>query len=153
MAGTILVKGGDAPDPGGTGGRGGQVYLWTDRNGNANMVDGGNLLVAPTGLIDASGGNGAIGGSARNDGLTETVAEFPEEIEKIAILIDCDNVEGPTLTWLDNRGRLVARGGTRNGSGGDIMFHGINPDGEEPRPGNVDLRSDGSGQPGDFGAD
>ena len=153
MAGTIAVRGGDAPDPGGTGGLGGLVYLWSDQNGNGNAVSSGNLLIAATGLIDASGGNGTTGGSARNDGISETVAEFPDTQEMIAILIDNDNVEGPTLTWLENRGRLVARGGARNGSGGDIMFHGIMPDGEEPRPGNIDVAGDGTGEPGDFGSE
>jgi hypothetical protein len=153
MAGTIAVMGGEAPDPGGTGGLGGRVYLWSDRNGNGNDVDAGNLLVAPSGLIDASGGNGSIGGSARNDGIDGQVAEFPDEIDKIAILIDCDNVEGDTLNWLDNRGRLVARGGVRNGSGGDVMFHGIMPDGEEPRPGNIDSAGNGTGKSGNFGSE
>ena len=78
MAGTITVIGGDAPDPGGTGGLGGLVVLWSDRNGNANEVDTGNLLIAPTGLIDASGGNGTIGGSARSDGISSSGApSFP----------------------------------------------------------------------------
>ena len=63
------------------------------------------------------------------------MAEFPTHLDQIAILLDCDNVEGDTLTWLDNRGRLRARGGAANGNGGDVMFHGITPDGEEPVPG------------------
>jgi hypothetical protein len=154
MAGTIAVMGGDAPDPGGTGGLGGAVHLWSDVNGNGDRVVSGNLLVARTGLIDASGGNGDIGGSARNDGQSDNVAAFPDEIEKIAIFLDCDNVEGgDTRTWLDNQGRLVARGGARNGSGGDIMYHGIMPDGDDPRPGNIDLSGNGSGSPGDFGSE
>ena len=41
--------GGEAPDPGGTGGLGGAVYLWSDQNGNGDEVDSGNLLVTPTG--------------------------------------------------------------------------------------------------------
>jgi hypothetical protein len=153
VAGTIAVVGGEAPDPGGTGGQGGHVILWSDQNGNANQVNGGNLLVATTGLIDASGGNGATGGSARNDGIGESVADFPSEQDKIAVLIDCDNVEGATLTWLENKGRIVARGGARNGSGGDIMFHGALPDGEEPVSGNIDLAGNGTGRSGDFGFD
>jgi hypothetical protein len=153
MAGTITAVGGDAPDPGGTGGLGGAVNLFTDRNANANQVDSGNLLITSTGVIDASGGSGTIGGDARNDGIEDSVAVFPTEQEKIAILIDCDNVEGPTLTWLDNRGRVVARGGANSGDGGDVMFHGQMPDGEEPEPGNLDNAGYGPGQRGDFASE
>ncbi len=153
VAGTIAVMGGEAPDPGGTGGLGGSVYLWSDQNGNGDEVDSGNLLVTPTGLIDASGGNGSIGGDARNDGIDATVAEFPTHLDQIAILLDCDNVEGDTLTWLDNRGRLRARGGAANGNGGDVMFHGITPDGEEPVPGDIDSAGAGTGNEGDFGSE
>jgi hypothetical protein len=116
-------------------------------------VNSGNLLIAPTGLIEASGGTGAIGGAARNDGIDDSVADFPSEGDKIAILIDCDNVSGPTLTWLENKGRLVARGGATNGRGGDIMFHGAMPDGTEPVSGNVDVAGHGTGRKGDFGFD
>jgi hypothetical protein len=154
MSGTIAVMGGEAPDVGGTGGLGGSVVLWSDRNGNANDVEGGDLLIASTGLIDASGGNGVLkGGDARNDGVNDFVAEFPTDQEKIAVHIDCDNVDGPTLTWLDNRGRVVARGGKPNGRGGDVMFHGQTPDGEEPVPGNIDQAGDGVGRRGDFGSE
>ena len=153
VAGTISAMGGEAPDPGGTGGPGGSVHLWSDRNGNADDVESGNLLVAPSGLVDASGGNGSIGGSARNDGISYSVAEFPDDQDKIAILVDCDNVDGDTETWLDNQGRLVARGGAPNGNGGDVMFHGIMPDGEEPVPGNLDNKGSGSGKAGDFGSE
>jgi hypothetical protein len=153
LAGAIIATGGEAPDPGGTGGLGGKVILWSDQNGNANRVNSGNLLIAPTGLVDASGGGGAIGGSARNDGRRDSVAGFPEEGDKIAVLIDCDNVSGPTLTWLENQGRVVARGGASNGDGGDIMFHGRMSDGREPVSGNIDIAGHGSGRPGDFGSD
>jgi hypothetical protein len=154
MAGAISVLGGEGADPGSTGGLGGSVVLWSDRNGNANMVEGGDLLIAPTGVIDASGGNGvAKGGDARNDGVNDFVAEFPTDQDKIAIHIDCDNVEGETLTWLENQGRVVARGGRPNGRGGDVMFHGQTPEGEEPIPGNVDQAGDGTGRRGDFGSE
>jgi hypothetical protein len=153
LAGTIVVTGGEAPDTGGSGGLGGKVILWSDQNGNANQVNSGNLLIAPTGLVDASGGNGTIGGGARNDGIDDSVASFPDQGDKIAILVDCDNVSGTTLTWLDNQGRLVAHGGASNGRGGDIMFHGRMPDGEEPIPGNIDIAGNGTGRKGDFGSD
>lgn len=153
IAGTILVNGGEAPDAGGTGGLGGKVILWSDQNGNANQVSTGNLLIATTGLVEASGGSGSIGGSARNDGLADSVADFPVNGDKIAILVDCDNVSGTTLTWLDNKGRLVARGGASNGRGGDIMFHGRMPNGSEPVPGNIDQAGHGTGPKGDFGSE
>jgi hypothetical protein len=153
LAGAIVVTGGSAPDPGGTGGLGGKVILWSDQNGNADRVNSGNLLITPTGLVEASGGAGAIGGSARNDGVADSVAEFPDQGDKIAILVDCDNVSGPTLTWLDNKGRLVAHGGASNGRGGDIMFHGRMPDGREPISGNIDIAGNGSGAEGDFGSE
>jgi len=129
------------------------VIFWSDQNGNGDQVDAGNLLIAPTGLVDASGGNGSIGGNARSDGIDDSVAEFPTDQEKIAILVDCDNVHGPTLNWLDNRGRLIAHGGNRNGAGGDIMFHGIMPNGDEPVSGNIDIAGHGTGAPGDFGSE
>ena len=153
IAGAIVATGGAAPDAGGTGGLGGKVILWSDQNGNANQVSTGNLLIATTGLVEASGGAGTVGGSARNDGIDDSVAGFPAEGDKIAILIDCDNVSGTTLTWLENRGRLVARGGASNGHGGDIMFHGRMRDGQEPLPGNIDNAGNGTGRKGDFGSE
>ena len=153
LAGTIAAMGGDAPDAGGTGGLGGMVILWSDHNGNADEVADGNLLIAPTGRIDVSGGNGTIGGSARSDGIADSVAAFPEDEEMIAIRLDCDNVDGPSLNWLENKGQLFARGGSNNGNGGDILFHGILPNGEEPEPGNVDVAGHGTGSSGDFGSD
>src|SRR4029079_8501289 len=68
MAGTITVRGGTANDPGGKGGKGGLVYFFTDNNHNALESALGDLLIAPTGLIDASGGDGATGGDARGRG-------------------------------------------------------------------------------------
>jgi hypothetical protein len=153
MAGSIIVTGGEAPDAGGTGGLGGKVIFWSDQNGNGDEVNSGNLLIAATGLVEASGGTGTIGGNARNDGVDFFVADFPINGDKIAILVDCDNVEGPTLTWLENKGRLIARGGASNGRGGDIMFHGRMRDGQEPLPGNIDIAGNGTGHKGDFGSE
>ena len=81
IAGTISVRGGDAPDPGGVGGEGGMIYVFTDNNHNATTVCKGNLLVAATGMMDASGGDGATGGSGRNDGIQGLVASFPDNQE------------------------------------------------------------------------
>src|SRR5262249_11017298 len=123
IAGTITARGGTAPD--GTGGLGGMIYLFSDNNHNAVDLGKGNLLIDATGKLDASGGDGATGGSARNDGIASEVAPFPEEQEKIAIFLNCDGQHGETYNWMKNAGLLVARGGAHNGSGGDIVYHGI----------------------------
>jgi hypothetical protein len=163
LAGTASARGGDAPDPGGSGGPGGMVYLFSDNNHNATQNDKGNLLIAPTGTIDASGGHGSVGGSARSDGHSGSWPVFPQDQEDIAIFLNCDGAHGETLNWMDNQGRLIARGGARDGNGGDIVFHGIGPGqlatpapppgNHHPPSGNVDLSADGVGQPGDYGGE
>ena len=127
VAGAISARGGDAADAGGTGGLGGMIYLFSDNNHNAVDVGKGNLLIAETGKLDASGGDGTIGGSARNDGIAGEVAPFPEEQEKFAIFLNCDGQHGETRNWMQNSGILIARGGVHGGSGGDIIYHGIGP--------------------------
>jgi hypothetical protein len=162
MAGTVSTHGGEALDPGGIGGLGGMVYFFTDNNHNATQNNKGNLLIAPTGVIDASGGNGTVGGNARSDRQPGSWPVFPDDQENIAIFLNCDGAHGETLNWMDNQGHLVARGGVHNGSGGDIVYHGIGPgqydmeapDGNHhPPSGNVDMSSDGSGQAGDYGGE
>ena len=164
VAGAISARGGAAADAGGTGGLGGMIYLFSDDNHNAVDVGKGNLLIAETGKLDASGGDGTIGGSARNDGIAGQVAPFPEEQEKFAIFLNCDGQHGETRNWMLNSGTLIARGGVHGGSGGDIVYHGIGPgqramdtpadDGNHHPPGgNQDMAGDGSGQPGDYGAE
>jgi hypothetical protein len=160
IAGTISVRGGVAPDPGGVGGEGGMIYVFTDNNHNATAVCKGNLLVATTGIMDASGGNGATGGSGRNDGIQGLVATFPDQQEEIAIFLNCDGAHGNTCNWMENDGLLVAGGGVHNGAGGDIVYHGIPPgvlgtpsadSGDYPVPsGNISNKGDGTGLPGDF---
>jgi hypothetical protein len=160
IAGTISVRGGDAPDPGGVGGEGGMIYVFTDNNHNATTVCKGNLLVATTGMMDASGGDGAIGGSGRNDGVQGLVATFPDNQEEISIFLNCDGAHGNTCNWMENDGLLVARGGVHDGAGGDIVYHGIPPgalgtdspaSGDYPVPsGNISNKADGTGLPGDF---
>jgi hypothetical protein len=158
LAGKISARGGNAPDDGGTGGLGGMVYFFTDNNHNALNSTLGNLLVDTTGVIDASGGDGTIGGSARNHpGGWPT---FPEQQEEIAIFFNCDGVHGETMNWMENRGHLIARGGVHNGNGGDVVYHGIGPGqrgtpfppggNHHPPSGNVDNAADGTGMPGDF---
>ena len=135
MGGKLSLRGGDARDPGGTGGLGGAVDIFSDANYDGI---GGHLLIATTGVIDASGGAGTIGGSGRNNG-GGGVAAFPDEMEMIAVLINCDGKHGTTENWLDNRGLIIARGGAANGNGGDIIYHGISPDRDSSPPsGNID---------------
>jgi hypothetical protein len=156
VSGNIVANGGEAPDTGGTGGGGGMIYVFTDHDGNGDKVKGGNLLVAPTGVIEASGGNGALkGGNARSDGIEDFVTGWPNNQEAIAVFLNCDNVDGPTINWLENQGKVISRGGKPNGNGGDLMYHGIAPDFDEdkdPPPGNIDVSSGGgTGKDGDFG--
>ena len=124
------------------------IYLFSDDNHNAVDVGKGNLLIAETGKLDASGGDGTIGGSARNDGIAGEVAPFPEEQEKIAIFLNCDGQHGETRNWMLNSGILIARGGVHGGSGGDIVYHGIGPGQREmDAPGSGNHHPPG-GQPG-----
>jgi hypothetical protein len=160
LAGTISVRGGHAPDAGGVGGEGGMIYVFTDNNHNATAVCKGNLVVAPTGVLDASGGDGATGGSGRNDGIQGFVPVFPDNQESIAIFLNCDGAHGNTCNWMENNGLLIARGGVNNGTGGDIVYHGIPPgvlgtdgadSGDYSVPsGNISNKGDGTGLPGDF---
>jgi hypothetical protein len=151
--GKLLARGGAAPDAGGTGGGGGLVYVFT---GAGHDRLSGILIIDTDGSIDASGGTGTIGGSARNNGKGG-VALFPVkqddeyDIEQIAVLINSDGVHGSDHGWIDNRGLITARGGATNGSGGDVVFHGRQSNGNEtPLPGNIDNGGNGTGTPGDF---
>jgi hypothetical protein len=147
VAGMLTLRGGDARDPGGTGGLGGAVDIFSDADFDGL---GGKLLLDTTAVIDASGGAGTIGGSARNDG-GGGVASFPDDMEQIAVLINCDGKHGTTENWLENRGLIRARGGAANGNGGDIAYHGISPDRDSSPPsGNIDNAGDGTGLTGDF---
>jgi hypothetical protein len=148
LAGTISAAGGNAPGAGGTGGRGGFVWFRCDENADGL---GGNITIESSGVIDASGGSGTSGGSARNNGAFG-VGFFPNHQGKLAVILDADSAPGRlTDGFIDNRGRVVARGGAQNGWGGDVIFHGggTGP-GDDPLPGTVDLAGHGTGQPGDF---
>jgi len=159
ISGTVDVSGGDAPDPGGVGGQGGMIYFFSDNNHNGVQVCKGNLWVTSTGSLVSSGGSGAKGGSARNDGVPG-VSSFPANQETFAIFLNCDGEHGNTCNWMKNDGQLTARGGVHDGSGGDVTYHGIPPgalgtggpnSGDYPvPPGNVDNAADGSGVKGDF---
>jgi len=159
IAGTIDVSGGDAPDAGGVGGQGGMIYFFSDNNHNGVQVCKGNLWVTSSGTLIASGGNGSVGGSGRNNGASG-VASFPANQEEFAIFLNCDGEHGNTCNWMKNEGHVIARGGVHNGNGGDVTYHGIPPgvlgtggpnSGDYPvPPGNVDTAADGSGTNGDF---
>jgi hypothetical protein len=159
ISGTVDVSGGDAPDPGGVGGLSGMIYFFSDNNHNGVQVCKGNLWVTPSGTLISSGGNGTTGGSGRNNGAGG-VASFPGNQEEIAIFLNCDGEHGNTCNWMKNDGQLTARGGVHDGSGGDVVYHGIPPgvlgtggpgSGDYPvPPGNVDNAADGSGMKGDF---
>jgi hypothetical protein len=163
LGGSVSARGGDAPDPGGVGGLGGQVYFFSDNNHNALASDKGNILITPTGVVDASGGDGSVGGSARNDGKAGLVAPFPDHQEQISVFLNCDGVHGNTLNWLDNRGKVIAHGGAHDGSGGDVVYHGVSPSGNtpgglngngtrnySPPSGDINIAGNGNGQPGDY---
>jgi len=161
VAGTMSTRGGTALDAGGTGGGGGMIYLFSDANHNALYNSFGNLLITPTGVLDSSGGDGETGGNARSDGKRWSVPVFPDHQEQLAIFLNCDGVHGETHNWMDNQGHVIARGGAHNGSGGDIVYHGIGPgqlnaplasgqSQHHPPGGNMDITGDGTGVPGDF---
>jgi hypothetical protein len=127
------------------------------------MSDKGNILITPTGVVDASGGDGTVGGSARNDGKAGLVPSFPDHQEQISVFLNCDGVHGNTLNWLDNRGKVIAHGGAQGGSGGDVVYHGVSPSGNtegglngngtrnySPPSGDIDIAGQGTGQPGDY---
>jgi hypothetical protein len=144
MAGQLLARGGASP--GGEGGQGGILDLFSDDNHNGV---GGDLTIESTGLIDVSGGPGATGGSARNNGGAG-VAMFPTHQEDIAVLLNSDGMHGgPTNGVLINHGMVIARGGASDGWGGDVMFHGRQEDADlDPDPGMMDLSGDGDGHDG-----
>jgi hypothetical protein len=155
MAGKLFGRGGAAPDPGGIGGLGGHVNLFTDNNHNGL---GGNMTIETTGVIDVSGGAGTIGGAARNNG-GDGVAFFPEMQEQIAVLLNADGIHGTppagNATIL-NMGRIIARGGAADGWGGDVDFHGNGEnvaDAKDPVSGPMELKAAGSGRDGDFFGD
>ncbi|MFL5303946.1 MAG: hypothetical protein ACJ8F1_01985 [Polyangia bacterium] len=151
--GQLHARGGDAPDSGGTGGGGGFVYVFT---GDGHDRMSGILTIATDGVVDASGGNGTVGGSARNNGGAG-VADWPSrqddefDVEQTAVLINSDGVHGSDRGWLANQGKVIARGGKSNGAGGDVQYHGRTQDGNEtPASGDVENAGDGTGKKGDF---
>lgn len=151
VAGEVRARGGAARGPGGTGGRGGFFGVRSDNDGDGV---GGDITIEAGASVDVSGGAGDVGGSARHNG-GPGVGHIPDRLGIFAVVLDSDSVSGrPVGAVIRNFGRIVARGGARNGSGGDVMFHGAGPDGRrDPLPGDVDLAGDGTGAPGDFAAE
>ncbi|HET6146502.1 MAG TPA: hypothetical protein VFH68_03160 [Polyangia bacterium] len=162
MAGRLIARGGDASDAGGTGGGGGFVYIFTDDNhsvftGDVPSDHVGALVIESSGFIDASGGDGnTSGGDARHDDVPGDVGGFPFsesdefDVRDMAVLINSDGVHGPTTGWIQNLGKIVARGGHPNGNGGDLAFHGSAPTGiyDSPILGDIDVSGSGTGLPG-----
>jgi hypothetical protein len=148
IAGDLIARGGAGGLAGGTGGRGGGLDLLTDDDHDG---EGGDLSIEPTGLIDVSGGPGPLGGDARNDGAWG-VADFPNDDESIAVLLNSDGMHGsPRDGQLRNLGRIVARGGAAGGAGGDVMFHGRQfGNDDDPLRGDVQVDGDGGGMPGSW---
>jgi hypothetical protein len=146
MAGHLYARGGTAPDPGGTGGDGGPLYIFTDTDADGI---GGHLTIEATGVIDVSGGAGTFGGSARNN-RRWGVAYFPHDRHLLAVLLNSDNApEALTDGVLQNLGVIVARGAGTDGWGGDVIFHGRRPDSSrDPEPGDVSVDGHGAGQAG-----
>ena len=151
MSGSLFARGGAARDAGGIGGLGGHVNIFSDNNFDGV---GGNLTVTPEGVIDASGGAGTTGGSARNDGTTN-VADFPVNQEMIAVLLNADGIHGtPKNGVIDNQGVVITRGGAGNGAGGDIAFHGEGTGGlHDPLGGHLEMSGDGTGPEGQFASE
>ena len=140
LLGDVLVRGGRAPDSGGTGGLGGEIIVHSDGD---NDGVGGDITVGAKALVDASGGDGTFGG----DGLNSI---------GVAIDLDADgnNSNAGTNGRILNLGVIIARGGVSGGFGGDALFDGLNSVGAAgPDPfesgGLLDLRSDG-GPSGSF---
>jgi hypothetical protein len=156
LRGRLLARGGNARDAGGTGGQGGFIHVFTDNNHGG--THGSALVIGAGGYLDASGGGGTIGGSARNDGRPGSVASGPGleddqyAVPQMAVLIDSDGGSGgPATGYIDNQGLIVARGGQANGAGGDVRYHGQRQDGSQPPiAGNLELSGEGAGPAGDF---
>jgi hypothetical protein len=150
IGGKMSACGGAAPDAGGSGGLGGVVNIFSDNNNNGL---GGNLTVETTGVIDASGGSGTYGGSARNDGTSDVVF-FPDPLERIAIILNSDGIHGTpprgnAMTL--NFGLVRARGAASNGAGGDVIYHGNGAgDLTDPESGTVDNAADGNAMSGQW---
>ena len=149
MGGKLSLRGGNARDPGGTGGLGGAVDIFSDANFDGF---GGNLLIETTGVIDASGGAGTIGGSGRNNG-DGGVASFPDEIELIAVLINCDGIHGTTENWLESAADHRARGRRQRQRGRHRLSRDLPERITDPPSGNIDNAGNGTGRPGDYGAE
>ncbi len=112
--GQLEARGGDAPDTGRTGGQGRFVYVFS---GDGDDRMSGILIIAPDRVIDASGGDGTIEGSARTDGKAGSLALWSSrqddefDVEETAVLINSDGVHGSDRGRLDNQGKVIAPGG------------------------------------------
>lgn len=119
IAGSILLQGGSNFAPGGKGGTGGGLQIVTDFDGDD--VNGNVLLSA---RVNASGGSGAVaGGGARNDNNPGFVGDF--ETGQICLWIDADgDLANPGAGTISITGVMIARGGSPDGNGGDVLLRG-----------------------------
>lgn len=151
LAGAISARGGSGAA--GAGGQGGRVEVHSDTDGDGN---GGAITLAAGASIDVSGGNGATGGSARNDGAASSAAAG-----SAAVVFDADGTLGSSSNSLtggivQNLGSIVARGGVPGGAGGDVYFDGRDATGgaaTSPAAGTQDRGGNGAGAAGDFVGD
>ena len=146
--GLISLRGGAAPDAGGTGGDGGPLYIYTDSDADGI---GGNLTIESDGVLDVSGGPGTHGGNATSNGKFGVDA-FPDGRRSIAILLNSDTAPAElTDGVIQNLGKIIAAGGDSDGWGGDLVFHGRRAGQDaDPLPGDIDVSADGSGMDGQW---
>lgn len=106
LAGDIFVRGGNGVDLGGAGG-----VLDANSADNAGATLG-TITTLSTFLLNASGGNGAAGGDARNDGVAASVTN---NLAQVAARLQAG---GGAITVA---GTVIARGGAVGGAGGDLL--------------------------------
>jgi hypothetical protein len=110
----IHATGGSGTLSSGTGGQGGRVAILSD--GFADGV-GGDITLYAGSVITVSGGPGQVGGSARRGPVGSKAVEFDA---------DGNNSNAGTNGFVSNFGLIVADGGGPGGTGGDVLFDGLN---------------------------
>jgi hypothetical protein len=149
MSGSVAARGGTAQGSG-PGGLGGLIWVVSDANANAT---GGAITLEVGGVLDASGGDSAAG--LGGDAQWSTIPVFEAGAVPIAVLLDSDSVVGgPNAGGLiQNKSTIFARGGSPNGHGGDVEFHGAGPSSREPESGDIRNAGNGTGGNGVFISD
>jgi hypothetical protein len=110
----IHLVGGSASATSGTGGQGGRVAVLSD-----GLADGfgGDITLYAGSSITVSGGFGQTGGDARRGAVGSKAVEFDA---------DGNNSNAGTNGFVLNFGVIIADGGGPGGSGGDVLFDGLN---------------------------